>query len=145
VQFGFMRADPAGHVAKRFALPRLPLPRYGAACPLWAVYAAFRSPGTTVRQLAEFPGGGRCLMLARAIEKERGGYGTPRRFMSVMLMCESLHADRLIYADGLDMSPGAPATPVGTACRVCVRTGCSSRQEEPILPARAPDTRPGDA
>jgi predicted transcriptional regulator/transcriptional regulator with XRE-family HTH domain len=138
VPFGFMRADPAGHVAKRFALPRLPLPRWGAACPLWAVYEAFRTPGGTVRQLADFPGGHRCLMLARAIEKERAGFGTPRRFMSVMLMCETLHADRLVYADGLDLSAAAPATAVGPACRVCVRSGCASRQEEAILMQSAP-------
>jgi hypothetical protein len=132
LRFGFMRSDPAGHVRKRYALPRLPLPRYGTACPLWAIYAAFRSPGTIVRQIAEFPGGDRYLLFARAIEKVPAPFGTPRHFMSVMLMCDALQADRLTYGDGLDLSAGAPATPVGSACRVCVRQGCDFRQEAPI-------------
>jgi hypothetical protein len=133
VRFGFMRADPAGHVRKQFALPRLPLPRHGTACPLWAVYEAFRTPGATVRQLAEFPGGDRYLLIARAVEKAPAGYDRPRHFVSIMLMCDALQADRLVYGDGLDLSGSAPATPVGTACRVCARRDCEFRQEEPIV------------
>ena len=49
LRFAFMRSDPSGYVTKRLPLPRLPLPRYGTACPLWVVYGAFQSPGVTVR------------------------------------------------------------------------------------------------
>ncbi len=133
VRFGFVRSDASGHVTKRFALPRLPLPGHGTACPLWAVFVAFQTPGSTVRQLVRFPGGDRYLLLARAVEKERADHGMPRRFMSVMLMCEALHAGQLVYADGLDLSERAPSTPVGQTCRVCVRRGCAYRQEEPII------------
>jgi predicted transcriptional regulator/transcriptional regulator with XRE-family HTH domain len=135
IRFGFMRADPAGYITKRFPLPRLPVPRYGNACPLWPVYHAFQAPGTTVRQLAEFPGGERCLMLARAVEKDSPGTRTPRRLMSIMLFCDALQADRLVYGDGLDLSPAAPATPVGQTCRVCVRRDCAWREEDPIIDA----------
>lgn len=135
VRFGFLRSDAAGHVSKRFALPRLPLPGHGGACPLWAVFVAFQTPGSTVRQLAQFPGGDRYLLLARAVEKERSDYGMPRRFMSIMLMCEALHAGQLVYGDGLDLSERAPSTPVGQACRVCVRQACAHRQEDPIIDA----------
>lgn len=133
VRFGFLRSDAAGHVSKRFALPRLPLPGHGGACPLWAVFVAFQTPGSTVRQLAQFPGGDRYLLLARAVEKERPDYGMPRRFTSIMLMCEALHAGQLVYGDGLDLSERAPCTPVGQACRVCVRQACAHRQEDPII------------
>lgn len=141
IRFGFMRADPAGHARKRFALPQLPQPRYGPACPLWAVYEAFRTPGATVRQLADFPGGERYLLVARAIEKRRAGFGMPRHFMSVMLVCHAMDADRMVYGDGLDLSSGAPSTPVGPACRVCTRSNCSYRQEDAI--AGAVGTRAG--
>jgi predicted transcriptional regulator/transcriptional regulator with XRE-family HTH domain len=135
IRFGLMRADPAGFVTKRLALPRLALPRYGNACPLWAVYQAFQSPGSTVRQLVEFPGGERYLMLARAVEKDGFAFRAPRRFMSIMLFCNALHADQVIYSEGLDLSPAAAATPVGHACRVCVRRACAWREEDPIIDA----------
>ena len=70
IPFGMMRVDPAGFVTKRFPLPHLLLPRHGNACPLWAVYKAFQTPGVLERQLVEFPNGSRFLMLARAVEKE---------------------------------------------------------------------------
>lgn len=135
IPFGFMRTDPSGHVSKRLPLPRLPLPRWGNACPLWAVHAAFRTPGSMVRQLAEFPGGDRYLMVARTVEKDGAGFGAPQRLLSVMLFCDALHADRTVYGDGLDLSPQAPAIPVGQACRVCVRRDCGWRQEEPLFDA----------
>lgn len=135
VRFGFMRADAAGHVTKRFPLPRLPLPRYGNACPLWAVYAAFQNPGATLRQLAQFPGGDRYLFVARAVEKERPAFRMPRHFMSIMLACDAVQAGELVYGDGLDLSPAAPTTPVGQSCRVCVRRDCAYREEDPIIDA----------
>ncbi len=135
IPFGFLRTDPSGFVTKRLSLPRLPLPRWGNACPLWAVHTAFRSPGNIVRQLAEFPGGDRYLMVARVVEKDGAGFGAPQRLLSVMLFCDALHADRTVYGDGMDLTPHAPATPVGQACRVCVRRDCGWRQEEPLFDA----------
>lgn len=133
VRFGFMRCDPAGRIRKRLVLPQWPQPRHGPACPLWAVYEAFRTPRTTVRQLAEFPRGDRYLLIARAVEKQQAVYGMPPHFMSVMLVCHALFADQMVYGEGLDMSAGAPAVPVGPACRVCVRQNCSYRQEDAIV------------
>ena len=135
IRFGFLRADPAGHISKRFPLPDLPLPRYGNACALWAVYEAFQTPGVLQRQLVEFPGGERFLFLACAVEKPRHAWRQPRRFASVMLACDVLHADAMVYADGLDLSHAAPAMPVGQACRVCVRRDCAWRQEDSIVDA----------
>jgi len=135
IQFGFMRVDPAGFVTKRLALPGLPLPRYGNACPLWAVYGAFRSAGAIVRQLVEFPRGERYLMIARTVEKDPEGFGVPPRLHSVMLLCDALHGDRTVYGRGLDLGASAPATPVGQSCRTCPRRECGWRQEDPIIDA----------
>src|SRR5690606_20878673 len=38
VRFGLLRCDASGRVTRRVALPRLPLPAQGPACPLWAVF-----------------------------------------------------------------------------------------------------------
>ena len=69
VRFAFMRSDPSGYVTKRLPLPRLPLPRYGNACPLWVIYGAFQTPGVTVRSFGELTSGEQFLFFARAIEK----------------------------------------------------------------------------
>jgi predicted transcriptional regulator len=135
IPFGLMRVDAAGFVTKRFPLPDLLLPRHGNACPVWALHAAFQTPGAIVRQLAEFPTGDRFLFLARTVEKSRPAFAMPRRFMSVMLACNALHADRTIYADGLDVASSAPATPVGSNCRLCTRRECAYREEDPIINA----------
>ena len=135
IPFGLMRTDPSGYVTKRFPLPHLPLPRHGNACPLWAVHEAFQTPGAIIRQLAAFPTGDRFLFLARTVEKVRPAFSMPRRFMSIMLACDALYADRTVYADGLDLSSAAPATPVGPNCRVCVRRECLYREEDAIIDA----------
>lgn len=135
VPFGFMRIDPAGHVSKRLPLPRFVMPRHGTACPLWAVYQAFQAPGTVVRQFADFPAGERFLIVARTVEKPRPAFTMPRRLMSVALVCDALHADRTTYADGLDPASQAGATPVGASCRLCPRSTCPYREEDPIIDA----------
>ena len=133
-----MRSDAAGYVTKRFPLPGLPLPRYGTGCPLWAVYRAFQTPGALLRQLVEMPDGGRFLLLARAVEKERSPFGMPPHFMSIMLVCDARDAAGLVYREGIDLSAAAPATPVGQTCRVCSRRDCAYRQADPIIDVPPP-------
>lgn len=135
IAFALMRVDGAGYTTARVPLPRLSLPRHGGACPLWAVYQALHSPGTIVRQLAEFPDGERFLFVARAIEKPAPGFPLPRRMASLMLACDALVADRTVYGDGLDLASAAPAAPVGASCRVCVRAECAYRQEDAVIGA----------
>ncbi len=135
VPFGLLRVDAAGFTSKRFPLPRLPLPRHGGACPLWAAYLALQSPGPIVRQLVEFPDGERFLFVARALEKRGGAFPMPRRLVSVMLACDAHAADQTVYGDGLDLASAAPATPVGASCRACVRTDCAYRQEDAVVGA----------
>lgn len=135
VRFGLLRCDAAGRISKRFALPRLPWPAQGPGCPLWPLFLAFQAPGALVRQMVQFPAGDRYLMVARAVDKEHPAFGLPRQLLSVMLVCERLDAGQLVYGDGLDLSERAPGVPVGPACRVCLRAGCTHRQEEPLLGA----------
>ncbi|MCB1741610.1 MAG: DUF2083 domain-containing protein [Gammaproteobacteria bacterium] len=130
IPLGFMRADPSGFVSKRFPLPGFALPRYGQACPLWMVYAAFQTPGQVVAQVARFPNGSSYLFVARTVSSRRGSHHAPRFMRSVMLACDLLHADRTVYADGLNLGNPDVATPVGPSCRLCPRRDCLYRQEQ---------------
>ncbi len=139
VPFGFLRSDPAGRLTKHFPLPGLPLPGAGHACPLWAIYGAFRTPEALVRQVVQFADGSRYLFLAQAHARrvanfaERGAIHT-----SVMLACDVLHADRTVYSAGLDLADTSADVPVGPACRLCPRRDCPDRQEEALMPGGQP-------
>ncbi|GLQ54831.1 helix-turn-helix domain-containing protein [Devosia nitrariae] len=134
VPFGFLRSDPAGRLTKHFPLPGLLLPSSGHACPLWAIYAAFRAPDTFVRQVVQFSGGARYLFIARTVSRRIAGFTDQTLPISVMLACDVLHADRTVYGAGLDLADHRADVPVGPACRLCTRAECSSRQEEPLAP-----------
>jgi len=132
IPFAFLRADPSGYITKRFPLFGFSLPRYGHGCPLWVIYSAFRTPQRVVRQVGEFPGGGRFLMLARTVTKSPSTFRDPGVRHAVMLACDHLHADKTIYAEGLDMASPATIESVGPGCRLCSRTGCQQRQEAAV-------------
>lgn len=134
IPFGFLRSDPAGRLTKHFPLPGLLLPNSGHACPLWAIYGAFRAPDTLLRQLVRFSDGSRYLFLARTVQRRAGSFREQPALSSVMLACDVLHADRTIYASGLDMSDLTADIPVGPSCRLCTRRDCASRQEEALSP-----------
>ncbi|MBB4264465.1 helix-turn-helix domain-containing protein [Roseospira visakhapatnamensis] len=134
VPFAMLRADPAGTLSKRFPLPNLAMPRHGSACSLWAIYGAFQTPGSVVRQLAETPSGDRFLFVARTVAKGADSFGAPARLLSVAIACDARHAHRLVYADGLDLSTRARADAVGVSCRVCPRKGCRHRAADSIVP-----------
>ena len=135
VPFAFIRSDPAGYITKRLPLRDLPLPRYGGACPLWAIYRAFQTPDRVFRQLAEFPDRSRFLFFAKTVAKQATGFDAPRHLVSIMLGCDALYARDVIYGDGLDLSAKSVSEPVGSACRVCTREECRHRQEHPITGA----------
>lgn len=139
IPFGFLRSDPAGRLTKHFPLPGLPLPSAGHACPLWAIYGAFRSPESLTRQVVQFPDGSRYLFIAKAQARrvasfaDRGAIHT-----SVMLACDVLHADRMVYGLGLDLADLTADVPVGSSCRLCPRNHCPDRQEEALMPGGQP-------
>ncbi len=132
VPFGFLRADPAGRLTKRFPLPGLPLPSAGHACPLWVIYEAFRAPDTLCRQLVQFADGSRYLFIAQAQQRRRTRFGERAIPTSIMLACDVLHADRTVYGAGFDLGDAALDVPVGPSCRLCPRLDCADRQEESI-------------
>ncbi|WIJ23697.1 helix-turn-helix domain-containing protein [Devosia sp. RR2S18] len=135
VPFGFLRSDPAGRLTKHFPLPGLLLPKSGHACPLWAVYMAFRQPDVLQRQVVRFSDGSRYLFLARTVQRRTASFREAAVPVSIMLACDALHADRTIYGAGLDLTNSAADVPVGPSCRLCTRHDCPDRQEEAPPPS----------
>lgn len=135
VPFGFLRSDPAGRLTKHFPLPGLLLPHTGYACPLWAIYSAFRTPGQIVRQPVRFLDGSRFLFVAKAVTRRSSGFTDQALPHSILIVTDILHADRTVYADGLDLTDAQADVPVGPTCRLCTRPDCGNRQEEPFAPA----------
>lgn len=132
VPFGFLRADPSGRLTKRFPIHGLSWPGGGHGCPLWPLYRAPSAPGV-VRQVAEFPNGARFLLIAKAVPKRLASWHDQPQSFSIMLACDLLQAHRTVYGSDLDTSGAARAVPVGPACQLCPRAGCSHRQEAAAL------------
>ena len=127
-----MRVDQAGTITKRHSATRLQFARFGGACPLWNVHRAFETPGRFLRQLAETPDGVRYFSLARDVSKSGGHYGAPVRRYAIALGCEIKHADRMVYADNMDVSNAASFQPIGISCRICERPDCHQRSVPPL-------------
>lgn len=128
VPFGFLRADAAGRLTKRFPLPGLTLPGAGHGCLLWPIYSAAGSQ-RVIRQVAEFPNGARFLLIAKSVTKRISAWQEQPLVFSIMLACDIHHADRTVYARGLDLGDSRISVPVGPSCLLCTRENCSHRQE----------------
>ncbi|WP_010139064.1 helix-turn-helix domain-containing protein [Oceanicola sp. S124] len=132
IPFFFVRVDQAGTITKRHSATRLQFARYGGACPLWNVHRAFETPGQFLRQVAETPDGVRYISLARDVSKPGGRWGAPVRRYAISLGCEVAHADKLVYADGLDLTGPDSFEPIGISCRICEREHCHQRSVPPL-------------
>lgn len=127
VPFFFVRVDRAGNISKRQSATDFHFSRTGGTCPLWAVYEAFAQPDKILTQLAEMPDGRTYLWVVRSVTHRRGGYGTPARTFAIGLGCDLRHAERLVYAKGLNLKDPSTATPIGAGCKVCHRNDCGQR------------------
>ena len=130
IPFFFVRVDQAGTITKRHSATRLQFARFGGACPLWNVHAAFETPGKFLRQLTETPDGVRYLCLARDVSKPAGAFLAPVRRYAICLGCELRHAHELVYSDGLDLK--GRFEPIGISCRICERRDCHQRSVPPL-------------
>lgn len=131
VPFHFLRTDIAGNISKRFSLSGIHIPRHGAACPRWNVYAAFLQPETVNVQISQMPDGGTFFCIARSVRKRGGGYSAPHSHLSIGLGCDIAHAGELVYADGIDLANPDLAVPIGVSCRTCSRMECRQRAFPP--------------
>lgn len=127
-RFGYIRANAAGTIVEMLNLEGLSLPRYAAACPLWALYRAQHSPDTVIRQRAVFPSGARFVFAARSRHVGLSGFGRPRHYVTDMVAMTEADAMLTVYKP----DPSAVVEEVGPSCRLCPRTNCLHRVEDPL-------------
>ena len=132
VPFYFLRVDRAGNITKRHSATRFQFARYGGACPLWNVHEAFETPDRMLTQVAEMPDGVRYLSMAVAVTKRGASANAPVRRYALGLGCEVAYADRVVFADGIDVKRGANVALIGTSCRLCDRADCAQRAFPPV-------------
>ena len=128
-RFTYLQANAAGTVIEILGREDLAIPRYAAACPLWALYRAQQSPESIIRQRALFPSGDRFVFVARARHVGPSGFGRPRHYLTDMLAMSETDAAFTVYAP----DPSAIVEEVGPSCRLCDRRACDHRVEDPLF------------
>lgn len=141
IPFHLIRTDIAGNISKRFSASGLQLPRYGGACPRWAVHEAYLAPERVISQFVRLPDDSEYLFVARALRSGAGGYGTPQSVHSVMIGCDTAFSSEIVYADALPLERSNAAVPVGISCRQCPREDCAQRAYEISDTADGPPDR----
>lgn len=121
---GLVLADGAGALVLRKPAGGFPLPRGGAGCPLWPLYAALARPGAPVAAVGELPGPVPRRFLLRAFGEWHwpGGFGGPE-----------LRRAGMLISPVAQVPAGMQAVPVGGSCRICPRDACPARREPSIL------------
>jgi predicted transcriptional regulator/transcriptional regulator with XRE-family HTH domain len=124
---GLVICDASGTLTFRKPIDGFPLPRYGAACPLWPLYQSLTQPSVPLRRVVAM--GGR----------------NPKRFLTYAISQPSLptafdhppviQAAMLILPDtSISETLGVlPEITVGTSCRICSHANCAARREPSIL------------
>lgn len=122
---GLVLCDASGTFTFRKPAIGFPLPRFGAACPLWPLYHALGHPLQPMEAIVEMAGqvGGRHRVFAWATTRQPLGPRGP----------ELREAGMLILPNASLPAGEARVIPVGSSCRVCPRSGCPGRREPSIL------------
>lgn len=127
IPFGFLRTDPSGYLTKQFPLPGLLMPNAGHACPLWVIYQSLQNPNQVVQQIASFSDNSRYLFIAKTTKKPTTDFNQTPVQSAVMLVCDLLHADKIVYSQLLKLDQPQLDIPVGPSCNLCVRKSCAHR------------------
>ncbi|MGD9294434.1 MAG: helix-turn-helix domain-containing protein [Roseobacter sp.] len=120
---GLVVCDRAGSILFRKPVGQMVIPRFGAACTLWPVFAALCQPGQVVHAPIVQLGRGRayfdCYAVAEVVGEVR--YNAP----------PLLEASMLLVAGGASEMAGA--LEVGSTCGVCPKNACPGRREPSIV------------
>ncbi|WP_238367398.1 helix-turn-helix domain-containing protein [Mesobacterium pallidum] len=119
---GLAISDASGALIFRRPVSGFALPRFGAACPLWPLFAAFGCAHVPVRQVLRQAGRDGGLFEAWAIALP---VAAPQPNSAPLLEATML----LVPLRGPDPSPRA----VGVGCRICPQGDCPGRREPSIL------------
>ncbi|MGR3321354.1 MAG: short-chain fatty acyl-CoA regulator family protein [Pseudooceanicola sp.] len=119
--FGLVACDASGTLTFRRPLPGFPLPRFGAACPLWPLFQALSRPMVPVRQRLRLSGRADSYFTAHAIAEPVGPMTADR---------EPLFEARMLLVP--DRGAEDTARRVGVTCRICPLPDCRGRREPSI-------------
>lgn len=123
LEVGLVICDASGSILFRKQAPGFALPRFGASCPLWPLFAALLRPHVPLRRvvaqvgrtLAHFD----CYAIAHP--RQRPGFDSDPDYLSTMLILPVSKPESL------------PVQEVGSTCRVCPKAACSARREPSVL------------
>jgi predicted transcriptional regulator/DNA-binding XRE family transcriptional regulator len=123
-EVGLVVCDASGTLTFRKPVAGFALPRFGAACPLWPLFAALGQPMRPIETVIETAGPQGRRFLVRAFCRLRfpGGFRGPELREAAMLILP-------------DHARTGEALAVGSTCRVCQRLQCPARREPSILTA----------
>ncbi|MFG6605348.1 helix-turn-helix domain-containing protein [Sulfitobacter sp. 1A10445] len=119
---GLVVCDRSGSVTFAKSIEGFTVPRFGACCPLWPLFAVQGQPGLVMKSRVMQMGRGQAEFeaIATCEVQAAAAYNTPPLSQSVMLLLPV-------------PSGAAPAQPVGATCRICPVEGCRARREPSIL------------
>lgn len=122
--FGLVICDASGTLVFRKPAEGFALPRFGAACPLWPLFAALGRPMSPVAADLATAGRGarRFAALAWCDLQHPGG-----------LAGVELREAAMLIRPVAGPATGGEALQVGTSCRICPRRDCPARREPAIM------------
>ncbi|MBU2963521.1 DUF2083 domain-containing protein [Citreicella sp. C3M06] len=122
-QVGLAICDASGVFTYRKPLPDFPIPRFGADCPLWPLFAALSRPMSVLSRALQSAGrqGGAVTAIAFAQPS-----GPPQ------INREPVFEAHMMIAPGMSRA-GESAEEVGVTCRICPRRECPARREPSLL------------
>ncbi|SDN38252.1 hypothetical protein SAMN05216196_101352 [Lutimaribacter pacificus] len=125
-RIGMVSCDASGTLTYRKPVDGFAVPRFGAACPLWPLFAALGQPMVPLRQAVRQAArdGGRFLCYALALPQGDVDFDAPPVLEAHML---------IVPQAGAADTAAAPAREVGVSCRICPRGACAARREPSIL------------
>lgn len=121
---GLVVCDRSGSLLFRKAVSGFPIPRYGAACPLWPLFEALTVPGHMLSRHVSTAGRGEARFQC---------FATTESFGNVDYNAAPLTTATMLILPQSDDMPAQPDSVVGSNCRVCSRSECSGRREPSIL------------
>jgi XRE family transcriptional regulator, fatty acid utilization regulator len=138
VPFFMLEIDNAGHKFRRAGARGFPQARFGGDCPKLNIHAAFAQPGQVLVDAVELPDGAEFLVVSRTLEGPQGAFNERVRRTALLVGCDIAYRDDIIYGRAAESQAGRtapnglPPTLIGTACRLCERSGCLARAEPPV-------------
>ncbi len=123
---GLVVCDRSGSLIFRRPLPGFDIPRFGACCPLWPLFAVLGHPGQVMHDRVAQLGRGQAEFDTYAASGTVGNpvYNAAPLVQATMLILPRPAAEGAAAGDVLR---------VGSTCRVCPRDGCPGRREPSIL------------